>query len=176
MGSQTSEFPDPHPWHACKVKTLGAWLDAVRNPKACISKGAIVQTPPWGSEPHQQPFTTQPEEWALEAPLALEPKVSSGLFQVSPPHLSGKLRRCHLFIMPHPVCNYVHRIVLRFYVYFLHIYPSYVSYFFPVSTLVWVVQSYHGWVCLRYLRLIWDPLVIFLLGVQCYQMTAHQKS
>jgi hypothetical protein len=39
--------------------------------------------------------------------------------------------------------------------------------FFPVSPLVQVVQSYHGWVCLRYLQLIWDPLDIFLLRVYC---------
>jgi hypothetical protein len=31
-------------------------LSAVGNPEACAFKGAIVQTPPWDLEPHQQPF------------------------------------------------------------------------------------------------------------------------
>jgi hypothetical protein len=43
--------PDVH-----KVKTLGAWLGVVRNPEACAFKGAIVQTPMWDLEPHQQSF------------------------------------------------------------------------------------------------------------------------
>jgi hypothetical protein len=49
---------------------------------------------------------------------------------------------------------------------FLH--PHMVSYFFLVSSLVRVVQSYHMQVYLRYLRLIWGLLVIFMLGVRCY--------
>jgi hypothetical protein len=70
----------------------------------CVSKGATVQTPLWGLEPREQPFTTLPERRAPEA---------------------------HGFIMPHPVCNYVHRIVLQFYVCFLHIYHSCDQLLFP---------------------------------------------
>jgi hypothetical protein len=96
----------------------------VKNSEACVSKGATVQTPPWGSEPRQQPFTAPPEGRAQEAPCVLEPKMSSGLHHVSPPQPSGGLWRRHDFIMPRPICNYFYRIVLQFYVSFLHIYPS----------------------------------------------------
>jgi hypothetical protein len=74
------------------------------NSEVCVSKGATVQTPLWGLEPREQPFTTPPERRAPEA---------------------------HGFIMPHTVCNYVHRIVLQFYVYFLHIYHSCDQLLFP---------------------------------------------
>jgi hypothetical protein len=49
------------------------------------------------------------------------------------------------------VCNYVHRIVLQFYVYFCVFILHVVSYFFSVSPLVRVVQSYRSWVNFRYL-------------------------
>jgi hypothetical protein len=53
--------------------------------------------------------------------------------------------------------------MLQFYVSFYIFIPHVVSYFLHVSPLVRVVQSCRRWVCLRYLRLIWGPLVIFLL-------------
>jgi hypothetical protein len=138
----------------------------VRNPKAYISKGATVQTPPGCLEPCQQPFTVPHEGRTLEAPRILKPKVSSGLLQVSPSYPRGGLWRRHEFIMPHPVCNYVYRIVLQFYVcFFAYLNPHVVNYFFSVPLLIRVVQSYHRQVCLRYLRPTWGPLVIFLLGV-----------
>jgi hypothetical protein len=113
---------------------------------------------------------------ASEAPRVLESKASSDLLYFSPPHPRGGLWRHHEFIMPHPVCNCVHRIVPQFYVSFYVFIPHVVSYFLPVSPLVWVVQFGHRWVCLRYLWLIWGPLVIFLLGVPCCWMAASQKS
>jgi hypothetical protein len=36
-----------------------------------------------------------------------------------------------VFIMPHPICIYVHIIVLQFYVYFCAFIPHVVSYLFP---------------------------------------------
>jgi hypothetical protein len=128
VGSQTGEFSDP-PDTPHKVKTLGARLGAVRNSEACISKGATVQTLPWCSKPRQQPFTTSPKGRALEAPHVLKPKASSGLLQVSPPHPRGGLRRRHELVMPLPICNYVHRIVLPFYVSFCLFIPHVVNYF-----------------------------------------------
>jgi hypothetical protein len=60
-----------------------------------------------------------------------------------------------MFIMSRSVCNYVHRIVLQFYIYFFaYFYPHVVSRFLSVMLLVRVVQSYHMRVCLGYLRLI----------------------
>jgi hypothetical protein len=48
-GQVSSQTPvTPH-----LVKTLGARLGVVRNPEACVSEGATVQTPPWAPEPHQ---------------------------------------------------------------------------------------------------------------------------
>jgi hypothetical protein len=44
--------------------------------------------------------------------------VSSGLLQASSPYPMGGLRWYRVFLMPHPIRNYVHRIVLLFYVYF----------------------------------------------------------
>jgi hypothetical protein len=113
--------------------------------------GAAVQIPPWDLEPHQQPFTAQPEGRSLEAPCAFKPKASFGLLQVSLSHLRGGLRRLHEFVMPCPACNYVRKIVLQFYVSFYVFIPHVVSYFFPVLSLVQVVQSCHRQVCLRYL-------------------------
>jgi hypothetical protein len=46
-----------------------------------------------------------------------------------------------MFIMPHPVCNYVHRIMLQFYVCFSVLIPHVVNYFFPDSPLVPVVHA-----------------------------------
>jgi hypothetical protein len=80
------------------------------------------------------------------------------------PYPRGGLWRCHMFILPCPICNYVHRIMLQFYVSFCIFIPHMVSYFLHVSPLIRVVQSCHRRVCLRYLRLIWGPLVIFFSG------------
>jgi hypothetical protein len=55
---------------------------------------------------------------APQASRALKPEVSSGLLQFSPPYPRGGLWRYRVFLMSRPVCNYVHRIVLQFYVYF----------------------------------------------------------
>jgi hypothetical protein len=99
-------------------------------------KGETVQTPLWGLEPRQQSFTTPFEGRALEATRVLESEVSSSLFQVSPPHPRDGLRRRHVFIIPRPLCNYVHRIVLQFYVCFYILTSHVVRYFFPVSPLV----------------------------------------
>jgi hypothetical protein len=65
-----------------------------------------------------QPLTTLLEGRALQALRALKPEASSGLLQASPPYPRGGLRWYHVFLLPHPVCNYVHKIVLQFYVYF----------------------------------------------------------
>jgi hypothetical protein len=35
------------------------------------------------------------------------------------------------YSLPHPICNYVHRIVLQFYIYFLHVYSSCGQFLFP---------------------------------------------
>jgi hypothetical protein len=72
-----------------------------------------------------------------------------------------------VFIMPRPICIYVHKITLQFYVCFTHLFLLWSVIFFPASPLVHVVQSYHMRVGLRYLQLIGGLLVIFLLGV-CY--------
>jgi hypothetical protein len=112
-------------------------------------------------------FTAPSERRAPEASRVLEPMASSGLLQVSTPQSRGGFRMHHVLIMPRPVCNYVHRIVLQFYIAFYVFIPHMTSYFFPVSPLVRVVQYCHRRVYLRYLRFIWGPLVIFLLGVQC---------
>jgi hypothetical protein len=45
-------------------------------------------------------------EQDLGAPRVLETKAGSDLLQASPSHSRGELRRHHMFIMPHPVCNY----------------------------------------------------------------------
>jgi hypothetical protein len=82
-----------------------------------------------------QPFTALPEGWAPQALRALEPKASSGLLQVSLPYPRGGLWRCHVLILPRPICNYVHRIILQFYISFCIFIPHVVSYFLPVSPL-----------------------------------------
>jgi hypothetical protein len=51
-----------------------------------------------------------------------------------------------------------------------------VNYFSPVSPLVEVMQFYHRRICLRYLRLIWGLLVIFLLGVWCPEWSLIRKA
>jgi hypothetical protein len=81
-----------------------------------------------------QPFTTLPEGRAPLAPHALEPEASSSLLQVSPPYPRSGLWRCHVFILSHPICNYVHKIVLQFYVYFVYFNRHVVSYFFSCLT------------------------------------------
>jgi hypothetical protein len=68
-----------------------------------------------------QPFTALPEG---QAPRVFEPEASSGLLQVSPPYPRGRLHRSRMFIMSRLVCDYVHRIVLQFYVYFSIFLPS----------------------------------------------------
>jgi hypothetical protein len=88
---------------------------------------------------------------APQALRALEPKVSFGVLQVSLPYPRGGLRRCHMFILPHPIYNYVHKIILQFYVSFYIFIPHVVSYFLHVSPLIRVVQSYRRQICLRYL-------------------------
>jgi hypothetical protein len=65
-----------------------------------------------------QPLTALLEGRAPQAPRALEPKVSSGLLQASPPNPRGGHQWYHMFLLPRPVCNYVLKIVLQFYVYF----------------------------------------------------------
>jgi hypothetical protein len=89
--------------------------------------------------------------------------------------LHGVQSHVNKYSLPRRVCNYVHRIVFQFYVCFWHVYPSCVNYLFPILPLVRDVQSCRMWVCLRYLRLIWGPLVIFLLGVPCCRMAALWK-
>jgi hypothetical protein len=113
-----------------------------------------------------QPLTALLEGRAPQASCALKPEASSGLLQASPPYPRGGLRWYRVFLMLCPICNYVHKIVLQFYVYFFAYFnPHVVSLFLSVPLLVQVVQSYRRRVCFRYLRLIWGPLIIFLLGV-----------
>jgi hypothetical protein len=69
--------------------------------------------------------------------------------------------------MLYPIYFYVHKIVLQFYVCFVHLSRMWSDTFFHVSPLVQVVQSYHRRVYLRYLQLIGGLLVIFLLRVYC---------
>jgi hypothetical protein len=64
----------------------------------------------------------------------------------SPPE-GGGVWTCHEFTMPRPVYNYVHRIMLQFYISIPHMF----NYFFPISPLPRVVQSGHRRVWLRYL-------------------------
>jgi hypothetical protein len=59
-----------------------------------------------------QPLTALLEAQAPHAPRVIELDVSSGLLQVSLLYPKGGLRRFHVFIMPCPVCIYVHKIVL----------------------------------------------------------------
>jgi hypothetical protein len=40
------------------------------------------------------------------APRVLKPEVGSGLLQASPSCSRGELWGHHVFVMPHPVCNY----------------------------------------------------------------------
>jgi hypothetical protein len=70
-----------------------------------------------------QPLTAMLEGRAPQTPRVLKPESSSGLLQVSLPYPKGGLRNCHVFIMPHSVCIYLHKIVLQFCL-FLRIYPS----------------------------------------------------
>jgi hypothetical protein len=69
-----------------------------------------------------QPLTTLLEGWAPQASRALKPKASSGLLQASPSYPRGGLRWYRMFLMPRPIRNYVHRIVLQFYIYCLSIF------------------------------------------------------
>jgi hypothetical protein len=78
-----------------------------------------------------QPLTALFERRAPQAPRVLKPKASSGLLQASSLYPKGRLRRCHVFIMPRPVCIYVYKIVLQFYVYFCAFIPHVASYLFP---------------------------------------------
>jgi hypothetical protein len=50
--------------------------------------------------------------------------------------------------MPHPICIYVHKIELQFYVFFVHLSLMWLVTFLPISPLVRVVQNSHRWVCL----------------------------
>jgi hypothetical protein len=70
-------------------------------------------------------------------------------------------------IVPHPVCNYVHRIVLQFYVCFCAFISHVVSYLFPCLTfgLSCAILSQAG--LLEVPTAYMGPLIIFLLGV-CY--------
>jgi hypothetical protein len=77
---------------------------------------------------------------------------------------------------PCPVCNYVHRIMLQFYVSFCIFIPHVVSYFLPISHLVRVVQSYRRWACLRYLWLIWGHLIIIFARDRCCWIATPQKA
>jgi hypothetical protein len=101
-----------------------------------------------------QPLTALLEGRALQAPRVLELESSSGLLQVSLPYPKGGLRRRHAFIMPHAVCIYVHKIVLQFYVCFVHLSLMWSVTFFLVSPLVRVVQSCHRRVYFRYMQFI----------------------
>jgi hypothetical protein len=83
-----------------------------------------------------QPLTALFEGWAPQARRVLEPEVSSSLLQISLSYPKGGLWRRHVFIMPYPVCMYVHKIVLQFYVYFCAFIHHVVSYLFPNSPLV----------------------------------------
>jgi hypothetical protein len=71
-----------------------------------------------------EPLTSLLEGRAPQLPRALKPEVSSGLLQASPPYTRGGLRWYRVFLMPRPIRNYVHRIVLQFYVYFYILLPS----------------------------------------------------
>jgi hypothetical protein len=68
---------------------------------------------------------------APRPPRVLELEASSDLLQVSLPYPKGRLRRRHVFIMPRPVCIYVYKSVLQFYVCFCAFIPHVVSYLFP---------------------------------------------
>jgi hypothetical protein len=80
-----------------------------------------------------QPLTALLERRALQAPRALKPEASSGLLQASLPYLRGGLRWYRVFLVPPPVRNYVHRIVLQFYVCFLCIFTLMWSVAFSLS-------------------------------------------
>jgi hypothetical protein len=80
-----------------------------------------------------QPLTALLEGRAPQALRAFKPKVSSGLLQASPPYPRGSLRWYRVFLMPCPIRNYVHRIMLQFYVCFLHIFNLMWSVAFSMS-------------------------------------------
>jgi hypothetical protein len=80
-----------------------------------------------------QPSTALLEGRAPQAPRALKPEVSSGLLQASPPYPRGGLRWYRMLLMSRPVHNYVHRIVLQFYAYFLRIFTVMCSFAFSLS-------------------------------------------
>jgi hypothetical protein len=82
-----------------------------------------------------QLLTALLEGWAPQAPRALKPEASSGLLQTSPPYPRGGLQWYRMLHMPHPVRNYVHRIVLQFYVCFLRIFTLMWSIVFSLSRL-----------------------------------------
>jgi hypothetical protein len=77
-----------------------------------------------------QSLTALLEGRAPQAPCVLEPIASSGLLRFSLPYPKGGHRRRHVFIMPCPVCIYVHKIVLQFYIYFCAFISHVASYLF----------------------------------------------
>jgi hypothetical protein len=66
----------------------------------------------------------------------LEPEAGFSLLQASPSRSRGELRGHHVFVMPRPICNYVHRIMLQFYVSFCIFFPHVVGCFFFVPLFV----------------------------------------
>jgi hypothetical protein len=47
VGSWTGEFSDP-PWHATQGEGFGGLTRRSQDIEVCVSKGATVQTTPWG--------------------------------------------------------------------------------------------------------------------------------
>jgi hypothetical protein len=124
------------PWHATQGETFGGLTRRGQEPRGMCHQGSNCSNSSMGFRATSTTIHRPARGWAPEAPCVLEPKESSGLLRVSPPHQRGGLRRHHVFIMSHPICNYIHRIVHQFYVYFCALTPHVVSYFFPISPLV----------------------------------------
>jgi hypothetical protein len=88
--------------------------------------GETVETPPWGFGAASTTIHRPARGVGFGGITCTQ---TQGELQVSPPLLRGRLWRHHNFIMPHPVCNYVHKIMLQFYISFCVFISHMVSYF-----------------------------------------------